>query len=157
MKPWSRILALSSFGFLVAVSFAPERSAAGALVPQPGCRPPSTAVADFVEAWLGSFMTNGVGGFPKLCEKICKDGSKGCERVRRGTLSCNLDSLDALSAVDATQCRELPEPDRTACLENVEELTLQQRENLTSDAAGAADACADAVGDCVDFCIGTPI
>ena len=155
MNSWSRVLALS-IGFLVAVSLAPERSAA-ALAPEPGCTTPSTAVADFVEAWLGSFMTNGVAGFPKLCDKICKEGSKGCDRVRRDTLSCNLELLDALSSVDALQCREIPEPDRTVCLEDVAESVVQRRSNFASDAGAASNACAAAANECVAFCTGVPI
>jgi len=154
MRTSSHALALS---FLAALLLAPVRSAAGVLAPEPGCITPTAAVADFVDAWLGSFMTNGIAGFPKLCEKICKEGIKGCDRVRRDNLSCNLDSLDALAGVDAIQCRETPEPGRTACLQDVAELVFQRRALFASDATGASNSCAAAANECVAFCTGNPI
>jgi hypothetical protein len=156
MRTWFRVLVVSSVGLLAALSLAPQRSRA-AIAAEAGCRVPSEAVGEFVGAWLGSFMTNGIGGFPKLCEKVCKVGAKGCDRTLRGALSCNLDSLDSLSSVDAILCRELPEPDRTACLEEVASNLAARRSVLTSNADGAELDCEDAVAQCIAFCSGAPI
>jgi hypothetical protein len=100
-------------------------------------------------------MNNGIGGFPKLCEKVCKTGSKGCDRVVRSAVSCGEDSIDALLGVDAIQCRELPEPDRTACLDSVAESAAQRLADVASAAAAAAGTCAGALQQCLSFCAGS--
>lgn len=152
MSKASRVLILSAVAVLGTCFLAPARSFAQGAVPAAGCEEPVAAVAGFIDAWFASFLTNGAAGFSKICQRICKAGSKGCDQVRRQTVACNESSAGALFSVNEAQCREFEGIEREECLDGVEGLAAAFAADLAALAADAALECSDAAEDCSTFC-----
>jgi len=149
MVRWSRTLFLSALVVLGTLLLGPARGFAQAA----GCEDPADATQAFVDAWFASFMTNGIGGFEKLCPRMCKAGAKGCEQVRRHSVACNASSAGALSDVDEVQCNELTGTQRTACLSDVKSAAALFAASLAAAAAEAEGVCSAAAQDCANSCL----
>ena len=154
MSNSSRLLVLPALAIFATLLLAPRASSARV----PGCEFPELAVADFIDEWFASFLTNGAAGFEKLCLRMCKAGGKGCDQVRRNTVACNASSASALFGVDAIQCGELEGAEKAACLEGVKSDAEAFEIALAGSAQDAANACSAADADCLRFCqVGGPL